>query len=56
MLDLIGMALTARGLMFQRLDGTKTHDQRCEALRGFRTDVNCNIMIASIGSAAVGCV
>ena len=56
MLDLIGMALAARGLMFQRLDGTKTHDQRRDALQRFKTDVNCNVLIASIGSAAVGCV
>lgn len=54
MLDLIGTALTAMGIMFQRLDGTKTHDQRRDALQCFRSDESCNVLIASIGSAAVG--
>ena len=54
MLDLIGTALTTNGIEFQRLDGTKTHEQRHDALQRFRRDENCSVLLASIGSAAVG--
>ena len=56
MLDLIGTALTTNGIKFQRFDGTKTHEQRHNALQCFRRDENCSVLLASIGSAAVGWV
>jgi len=54
MLDLIGKALNGRRINFQRVDGTKTHEQRRDALRCFRGDDNCGVLLASIGSAGVG--
>jgi SNF2 family DNA or RNA helicase len=54
MLDLIGMALDANEIKFRRVDGTKTFTQRCEALQDFRNNESCDVLLASLGSAAVG--
>lgn len=54
MLDLIGKALSARGIKFQRVDGTRTFAQRRDALEDFRGNEFCNILLASLGTAAVG--
>ncbi len=54
MLDLIEKALAVKGIQFQRVDGTKTFDQRHDALWRFRNDISCNVLLASLGSAAVG--
>jgi SNF2 family DNA or RNA helicase len=56
MLDLIGTALTATRINFERIDGTKTHGQRYRALQTFRHDENCTVLLASMGSAATGWV
>ncbi|KAK1758998.1 SNF2 family N-terminal domain-containing protein [Echria macrotheca] len=54
MLDLIGKALSARNITFQRVDGSKTFGQRCNALGEFRRDESCSVLLATLGSAAVG--
>ncbi len=54
MLDLIEKALAGKNIQFQRVDGTKTFGQRRDALRRFKTDISCNVLLASLGSAAVG--
>ncbi|OTA59128.1 hypothetical protein K449DRAFT_436085 [Hypoxylon sp. EC38] len=54
MLDLIGEALSKNGLMYQRLDGSKSLPQRRYALEDFRSNPNCIVLLASLGSAAVG--
>lgn len=54
MLDLIAKALRSEGISFQRIDGTKSAGQRRDALRQFRDQPYCNVLLASLGSAAVG--
>jgi len=54
MLDLIEKALAGENIEFQRLDGTKTFGQRRDALHEFRNNVSCNVLLASLGGAAVG--
>ncbi|KAF2677176.1 hypothetical protein K458DRAFT_350723 [Lentithecium fluviatile CBS 122367] len=54
MLDLLEQALTKNGLRFQRIDGTRTLQQRRLALTSFREDPSCTVLLASLGSAAVG--
>ena len=54
MLSLIELALYSEGLSFVRIDGQKTDSQRRAAILRFRTDPNCTILLASIGSAGVG--
>ncbi|KAI1481970.1 SNF2 family N-terminal domain-containing protein [Daldinia eschscholtzii] len=54
MLDLIGRALSENSFTYQRLDGSKSLAQRRLALEEFRTNHNCIILLASLGSAAVG--
>lgn len=56
MLDLIGDALSRSGFVYQRIDGRKTLEQRREALRAFGEEAECTILLASLGSAAVGSV
>lgn len=41
---------------FHRLDGQQTEEQRRSTIDGFRRDARCSILLASIGSAGVGCV
>jgi SWI/SNF-related matrix-associated actin-dependent regulator of chromatin subfamily A3 len=54
MLDLIGTSLASNGFVFQRIDGAKSDRQRRAALEAFRTNPDCTILLASIGSAGVG--
>lgn len=54
MLDLVGDAFRANGLKFQRLDGQLSLHQRKAALESFGSDLECNIMLASIGAAGEG--
>ncbi|KAI0840675.1 SNF2 family N-terminal domain-containing protein [Hypoxylon sp. FL0890] len=54
MLDLIGEALSRNGFIYQRLDGSKSLAQRRHALNDFRASSNCTVLLASLGSAAVG--
>jgi len=54
MLDLLERALSEQGLKYRRIDGSKILSQRKAALKVFREDASCNILLASIGSAAVG--
>jgi len=54
MLDLIEKALAGENIEFQRLDGTKTFGQRRDALQKFRNNMSCNVLLASLGGAAVG--
>lgn len=54
MLDLVEIALNKRGFGSLRLDGKQTEARRRSALEGFRTDAQCSILLASIGSAGVG--
>lgn len=54
MLDLLEIALNEKGLKYQRIDGSKTLPQRQQALNAFQNDYSCPILLASLGSAAVG--
>ncbi|KAI2777343.1 SNF2 family N-terminal domain-containing protein [Daldinia loculata] len=54
MLDLIGRALSLNSFTYQRLDGSKSLAQRRYALDEFRANQSCTILLASLGSAAVG--
>lgn len=56
MLDLMETALKMGGFVFYRLDGKQTEEQRRSTLDSFRRDVHYSILLASIGSAGVGCV
>jgi len=56
MLDLVEYALEAEGLEFQRFDGTMNLQQRGTALKEFRTNPTCQILLASIQCAGVGSV
>lgn len=54
MLDLIEQALNLEGLIFQRIDGKKSIDQRRTALKEFSYDTRCTVMLASIDCAGLG--
>ncbi|KAI1103966.1 SNF2 family N-terminal domain-containing protein [Jackrogersella minutella] len=54
MLDLIGKALSANAFLYQRLDGSMSLAQRRHAVDDFRTNPARTILLASLGSAAVG--
>jgi SNF2 family DNA or RNA helicase len=54
MLDLIGLALIREGFQFERIDGGKSALQRKSAIEKFNTNLECDILLASIGSAGVG--
>ncbi|KAF2239007.1 hypothetical protein EV356DRAFT_226832 [Viridothelium virens] len=54
MLNLIQQALESEGFCTQRIDGSSSLEQRSEALRRFREDPKCTVMLASIGSAGEG--
>ncbi|KAI1379440.1 SNF2 family N-terminal domain-containing protein [Hypoxylon crocopeplum] len=54
MLDIIGIALSMNAFIYQRLDGSRSLAQRRHAIQEFRANPGCTIMLASLGSAAVG--
>jgi SNF2 family DNA or RNA helicase len=54
MLDLVERALTSEGFIFERIDGGKSLPHRRRALRAFRANPSCTVLLASIGSAGVG--
>ena len=54
MLDFIGKALQKNNIAFRRIDGQTTLKGRAEALRAFRSDRHCQVMLASIGSVGEG--
>ncbi|KAI0161114.1 SNF2 family N-terminal domain-containing protein [Hypoxylon sp. FL1284] len=54
MLDLIGRALSAKGIAYERLDGSINLAQRHNVLTKFRSNPGCTVLLASLGSAAVG--
>lgn len=56
MLDLIQEALVNEKRHFQRVDGTMSDERRRAALKMFRDDTDCRILLATIGSAGVGYV
>ena len=56
MLDLIQQALVPHGFSFQRIDGKTSLEARTKAICQFNEDLNCTILLASIGSAGEGWV
>ena len=54
MLDLVAEGLSTKGIMFRRLDGSKSLTQRRQALRDFRHLSDCQVLLASLGAAANG--
>lgn len=48
MLDLIEAILNQDGFKVQRIDGSKSLPQRRDALKAFREDSDCLVMLASI--------
>ena len=56
MLDLIEISLRMKGIFFQRIDGKTSIGNRCLALKSFRDDPNCTVILASIGAVAERCV
>ena len=54
MLDLIGQALNANKIHFERLDGKMSTPQRNKAINNFRNDPRCTVFLATVGSAGVG--
>jgi SNF2 family DNA or RNA helicase len=54
MLDFIQKALRKNSIGFQRIDGQTTLHSRAAALKAFRNDPDCRVMLASIGSVGEG--
>ncbi|KAL7763758.1 hypothetical protein ACKLNR_007116 [Fusarium oxysporum f. sp. zingiberi] len=54
MLNLLEIALRSEGFKFARIDGQKSLVERTSALRSFRNDDSCTVMIATIGSIGEG--
>lgn len=54
MLNLLEIALRGEGFKFARIDGQKSLLERTSALRSFRNDDSCTVMIATIGSIGEG--
>lgn len=54
MLDLIQTALEREGYRCERIDGTKSLQERRAAIESLNKDKNVTIMLASIGSAGEG--
>ncbi|RKL25830.1 hypothetical protein BFJ72_g13948 [Fusarium proliferatum] len=54
MLDLVQIALRKEGFNFVRVDGAKSETIRQTTIERFRSDKDCNILLASIGTAGVG--
>lgn len=56
MLDLIEVALGAKRLKFERIDGQTSLGKRALAFKNFQEELGCTVMLASIGSIAEGYV
>jgi SNF2 family DNA or RNA helicase len=56
MLDQLEIALRVTGFTFQRIDGSQSLGDRSLAMKTFGEDSSCTVMLATIGSAAEGCV
>jgi len=56
MLDLIGKAMNNEEIGFERLDGTRPLPQRERALKEFRSNPKCEVLLASLGAGGVGYV
>jgi SNF2 family DNA or RNA helicase len=56
MLDFVEAALGHVGIGFKRLDGSMTLKQRSAALQNFRSNISCQVLLASIQCAGVGYV
>jgi SNF2 family DNA or RNA helicase len=54
MLDLVGQALKAESIPFERLDGQCTLQQREQAIKAFNGDPDCRVILATMGSAGEG--
>jgi len=54
MLDLVEKALTRNGFVFARIDGSTSETKRRAVIEEFRSSIECNILLASVGSAGVG--
>jgi len=54
MLDFIEKALQKENIGFRRIDGQTTLKGREDALEAFRSDPNCSVMLATIGSVGEG--
>jgi SNF2 family DNA or RNA helicase len=54
MLDLVEKALAAERITFQRIDGGTSLKNRKQAIKYFRDNPACTVLLASIGSAGVG--
>jgi SWI/SNF-related matrix-associated actin-dependent regulator of chromatin subfamily A3 len=56
MLDLVEVALQLNGFDFVRIDGGKSDGQRRQALKKFRQQPSCSVLLATLGTAGVGYV
>lgn len=56
MLDLVEIALDFEGIQFQRIDGRMPLKKRSVALQKFRSNSNCQVLLASVMCAGVGYV
>lgn len=54
MLDLVGKALQKENVIFQRIDGQKTLEERQAAMQEFNDNPDCTVLLASIGSSTEG--
>ncbi|PNP80170.1 hypothetical protein FNYG_06493 [Fusarium nygamai] len=54
MLNLLEVALQGERFKFARIDGQKSLVERSSALKSFRHDDSCTVMIATIGSIGEG--
>ncbi|KAE9583619.1 hypothetical protein CGMCC3_g432 [Colletotrichum fructicola] len=54
MLDLVSKALLEQRRNFSRIDGSMSESAKREAINEFRSKADCNILLASIGSAGTG--
>lgn len=54
MLDYIQKGLEQEGIEFRRIDGQTSLTARGDALKDFRDDPSCKVMLATIGSVGEG--
>ncbi|KAF4430540.1 SNF2 family domain-containing protein [Fusarium austroafricanum] len=54
MLDCVQNDLKQEGFVMERIDGQSTLNQRRHALRRFREDASCTVLLATIGSSGEG--
>ncbi|KAI0875755.1 P-loop containing nucleoside triphosphate hydrolase protein [Hypoxylon argillaceum] len=54
MLDLVGKALQKENVIFQRINGQKTLEERQAAMQEFNDNPDCTVLLASIGSSTEG--